>query len=354
MYKKKVAIITLHGYFNYGNRLQNYALVKTIQKMGHEVETLVVKSDYRQLSLLERILLKRAIRDYIKIPLRIITKLLYDKQLRIKGIKLERFSDNYLNEIFVELEELENFSNNYDYLVAGSDQIWNENAKMDFYFLYFSPKEKNISYAASIGNEVVSEEYRAYLKKMLRHFKAISVREQLAQDMILDLEEFMPILTLDPTLLLDNKEWNEIAEQSELPDKENYLLTYFLGDAPTKEIKRIAKDYNLNVVNLYNPKNSDYLSASVEDFLKLFSQASIVLTDSFHGTLFSLIYEKRFVVFPRGDMNSRLSSILSLIGLEDRFGDITIVNKEIDYRHIKSILLSKKMTSLDFLENNLN
>jgi len=349
----KVAIITLHGYFNYGNRLQNYALVKTIQKMGHEVETLVVKSDYRQMSLSERILLNRTIRDYIRIPARIITKLVYDKQLRIKGIKLESFSHKYLNEIFVEHKELENLSNNYDYFVAGSDQIWNENYKMDYYFLNFSPKDKNIAYAASIANEVISEEYRSYLKKMLRHFKAISVREKLAQDMILDLEEFKPILTLDPTLLLDYKGWNEIAKQSELQDKENYLLTYFLGDAPTKEIMRIAKDYNLNVFNLYNPKNIHYLSASLEDFLKLFSQASMVLTDSFHGTLFSLIYEKRFVVLPRGEMNSRLNSILNLVGLEDRFGDITIINKEIDYEHTKRILSSEKKNSLDFLDNNL-
>ena len=353
----KIAILTLHGYYNYGNRLQNYALVKTLQKMGYDVDTLVVKSYNEQPTFLEKISRKRKISDYIRIPRRLLNRFLdskYNQQINLKKKKLEQFSDKYLNEIFVDQVRLSFLSNQYDYFIAGSDQIWNENWTKDYYFLNFSPKEKNIVYAASIGNDHISDDYREHLKKMLKNFKAISVREVLAQEMISDLVEETPVWVLDPTLLLNYKEWNEIAEQSELEVNGSYLLTYFLGAAPSSEIKHLAKERGLNVVNLYNPKNKYYLSASVEDFLKLFSQASMVLTDSFHGTVFSLIYEKKFVVLPRGDMNTRLHSILNLFGLENRFADITIITKEIDYQFVKNSLKIQQKISLEWLENNLN
>lgn len=352
----KIAILTLHGYFNYGNRLQNYALVKTLQKMGHDVDTLVVKSDYQHPSFLKRISRKRNITDFLRIPRRLLHRFLdskFNQQINSKKKKLEQFSFKYLNEIFIDQDRLSILPKQYDYFIAGSDQIWNENWNKDYYFLNFSPKEKNISYAASIGNDHISDDYREHLKRMLKNFKAISVREMLAQEMISDLVEETPAWVLDPTLLLNYKEWNEIAEQSELEVNGSYLLTYFLGDAPSSEIKHLAKNHGLDIINLYNSKNNYYLSASVEDFLKLFSQASMVLTDSFHGTVFSLIYEKKFVVLPRGDMNSRLYSILNTIDLENRFGDLTIINQEIDYKSFRSILDSLKIASLDFLKNNL-
>jgi polysaccharide pyruvyl transferase WcaK-like protein len=353
----KIAVITLHGYFNYGNRLQNYALVKTLQKMGHDVDTLVVKSYIEQPTFLEKISRKRKISDYIRIPRRLLNRFLdskYNQQINLKKKKLEQFSDKYLNEIFVDQDRLSFLSNQYDYIIAGSDQIWNEKWTKDYYFLNFSPKEKNIAYAASIGNDHISDDYRESLKEKLRNFKSISVRETLAQEMISNLVEERPLCLLDPTLLLDRKEWNVIADQSEILVKGNYLLTYFLDEAPSNEIKFIAKERGINVVNLYNPKNKKYLSASVEDFLKLFSQASMVLTDSFHGTVFSLIYEKKFVVLPRCDMNTRLHSILNLFGLENRFADITVIDEEIDYQIIKKIIKTKQMSSLEFLFNNLN
>jgi hypothetical protein len=353
---KKIAVLTLHGYFNYGNRLQNYALVNSLQNMGYDVVSLVVKYDLRT-KLMDKRIFNREIDYYINLPKKIMLMLFdikYQSHSKIKETKLRRFSDEYLNEIFVDLETLENLREHYDYFIAGSDQIWNENFTKDYFYLDFSIKEKNIAYAASIGKDLISDDFKNYLVKKLKNFKAISVREQLGVEIISGLTEKNIKLVLDPTLLLYKNDWDLLAKNSKIGIEEKYLLTYFLGNAPYREIKKVSIEHNLKIVNLYNPKNAEYLSASIEDFLRLFSHASFILTDSFHGTIFSIIYEKKFVVLPREDMNSRIYSILNMFELEDRFNKISRINQEIDYANVKSILNLRRLDSLKFLLDNLD
>lgn len=355
--------LTLHGVSNHGNLLQNYALVKTLQQMGHEVNTIVVKNSLNNLvntkSLIKRIFKKRRVINYfliLKSFISVIETLKYRDNILLKNIKSEEFSLEYLNEVFIDEMELPNIIDNYDYFIAGSDQIWNENWTRDYYFLNFSPKGKNLAYAASIGNDTISNGFKKYLKDKLVNLNSISVREKFASEVIESIMGIKPQVVLDPTFLVSLEDWISVAKKSKITFNGNYLLTYFIGDAPLKEIRFFANKFNLKIVNLFNPtsfKNS-FLSSSVEDFLKLFSGADFVMTDSYHGTIFSILFKKRFVVTSKKDMNTRIHTILEIFNLEDRLDNIDSLIAEIDIDKINEILESMKKKVLSSWKKRLN
>lgn len=352
----KIGIVTLHGYFNYGNRLQNYALVNTLQKMNHEVDTIVLKTNkLGPPSLTERIFKKRSILDYLRIPERLISRVgnkKYLEFLEAKEIKLKRFSKEHLNEVFVDIVDLESMVLKYDYFIAGSDQIWHEGSK-SFYFLEFSPKEKNISYAASIGTDFLTTNHKKFILEKIHSIRHVSVREITAQNVIFDLVGYRPEIVLDPVFLLSQEQWNELASKSLLDVSKPYLVTYFLNKGSFKKVNIFAKKRGLVIINLYHPFNKIFTKSSVEDFVRLISNSSYIFTDSYHAMLFSIIFNKKFVVFSRGNMNTRFDTILTQLKLKDRYNQIDNIDKHINYEDVNRSIRILVEKSMKFLERSI-
>ena len=304
----KVGTITFHGSHNYGSMLQAYALQKYIHELlkDHDdpCENLII--NYR--SEVQKRIYKAPEPTDLKNLLKWLLYLPYRKQLKIQEEKFEAFITDHLSvtEEFSSETRLPEIASAFDLLIAGSDQIWNVRAR-DFDFTYLLPgcSSKKISYAVSLGP--LSIDWKQYntakLVNLLKSFSTISVRERKSLEMLHEIfsdnqAELMP----DPVFLLPAEEWREI--QSDMnPGK--YILFYCLE--PTPEQIRIAKMFsrtlNLPVVSTayrnkydyFNPFNKQY-DAGPCDFLSLVDHASLVLTSSFHGTAFSIIYNKPFFV----------------------------------------------------------
>lgn len=373
--KKKISVVTLIDYTNYGNRLQNYALKTYLTEMGYDVETLVIENDsvenkqsYRIISNLFKRNIFTNVNNLFTLHLpRMVqkakNKLNHDerrKEILDKRIKLfMSFSIENLNERRLKLSEFD--SSQYDYVVSGSDQVWNPGVYYDLsiYFLDFVEKGKRISYAASFGVSEVPENLQESYKDWLTDMNSISVREQAGAEIVHKLTgREVPVL-VDPTMLLRKEQWLELTRQENKKlESKKYLLTYFLGEQSKEtvdKIQNISKEYDLEIIHL-NDQAGDIYAADPADFIDYINSSSLFLTDSFHGVVFSIILRKKFVAFKRGKMNSRMNTILSKFGLEGRkASNISSIDElmTINYENVDSILESEKETSDQFLKDAL-
>lgn len=345
---RKIGIITITGLGNYGNRLQNYALQRVIEKSTScQCETLINKSS--------------RIKGYIK-------KILIPE--RKKMSEREQIFQQF-NEDFVHFSDIKinNFSKNhhikeYDCLVCGSDQIWNsdypENDKANFG--YFFPDIKVISYAASFGTEKIAESKKHRYAKYLKRMKAISVREDRGKELTEDLTGRNDVCVhIDPTLLLSAEEWHLLEKKPKQYKDEKYILKYFLGEKNSEinqKIEEYAKKHKLNIIDVIS-KDSPYYNIGPSEFLFLEKNADIIVTDSFHSCVFAMIYEKAFVVAERKEtgfqnMGSRIDTLLGKFHLENRRydgGDLDeIVQSPIDYSGVNKILEVERKTSFQYLK----
>lgn len=329
---KKVAVITFHRAHNFGSVLQTYALQKFVQRIGQENGTEI---DYTVIDLYTTVqenLYKvfkpwrnprNAVKNILTIP--------HAKALRIKHGKFTRFVNGRfrLTKRYISEEELKNDPPEADYYISGSDQIWNVRAK-DFssaYFLDFVRKGKKISYAASMGPLKINwADYDAEsCASALSEYAAVSVREQGSADNVAAISDVKSDIHVDPTLLLSVAEWRKVQSDANYHDGQ-YILLYCLE--PTKEqlamAKSVSKKLKLPIVVLrYNNKNDMFnhfvkkYDSGPEDFLAYIDHAALVLSSSFHGTAFSLIYHKPFYVF-NGMKDNRIASILMKTKMAER------------------------------------
>lgn len=340
---KKIGILTLNGNMNYGNRLQNYALEQTILKLGAEVDTIWLCSK------------KKLLEQYLK---RFVFKL--PKYKRNNNFFI--FSRNNIN---IKYYLNYKFSKNYDYFIVGSDQVWNPNFS-DFsedMFLEFSNREKNISYAASFGVNNIKNEYISMFRKGINNISHLSVREERGKDLIKELTNIEDVdVLIDPTMLLRCEEWDKISKKPKMLKSRKYILNYFLGNLSEKrkiEIDRIAREYDCNVINILDNKDPFY-ECGPSEFLYLEKNAFLICTDSFHSSVFAILYNTPFLVFDREDkeekMNSRIETLLSKFKLEDRKfnGEITEEILKCDYTETKQILEIEKEKSIKFLKESLD
>lgn len=365
----KTGIITMTTGQNYGNKLQNYALQKTIQDLHYEVDTLKHKraSDFFWRKICFQI--KKLIKKLIKRP--------YN---RIIIYRIKRFKDFINNNIVFSKETLSfnnypvGLSDKYDYFIVGSDQVWNAgfkviNEDLQNYLLQFARPEQRIAYAASFGTDSIASGYERYFKEELPKFKAISVREESGIKIVEECGA-KAIVVLDPTMLLRADEWNEIAKKPTYVDNEAFIVTYFLGgrdDELIAYIKRIAngrKVYNLEIETA--PESTidsiEVFATSPDEFVWLISNADCVLTDSFHATVFSILFHKPFCVFERKVINesykmgSRIATLLGTFHLE-RFRDVnrnfSVIPEKYETDELERILLIERKKSMNFLRSAL-
>lgn len=365
----KVGIITITTGANYGNRLQHFAVRTILEKLG--CETITISNAGNCPPLKEKIytsitgIIKRALKK---------SNYLYLNRRN----KFENFNDKYF-EFSKEVVRDKDFNcNNYDFLVCGSDQIWNLNFWFTrigyrYYFAEFAPKEKRIAYSASIGSENIPDECTADFIRLVQEMKAISAREENARDVIKTLTGRDVPVTVDPTLMLSKSEWLEIAKKPKYVKKnERFILTYFLGEYSSEVeayITTISQTYNFQVINLYNEyiepskiKNKDYFCTDPSEFIWLISNCELVMTDSFHGCVFSMIMDKPFRCFKRQDsaedMSSRMDTLFKKFNVSDWcIGDI---NEDIehvfykDYSGFESTLKKEQDFAYDYLKGALD
>lgn len=345
---------------NYGNQLQNYAVIKCLQNLGIEhVETLFnVDGGEHYASI------KRNIKNRISSILKIGNYL--DKKKEAKFFSFGKKYLNYTNPFTGSID-----SEKYDYYICGSDQIWNlnfpcNNIHYDYIFMKFAPKEKCVSFSASIGTSSLSHDQEKILKEGVLHFKSVSVREEKGADLIKEISGMETQVLLDPTMLIDRSEWDLIMKKPQ-NIQENYLLCYFLGHIATdtkNKIENWAKLYNLSVVWLNSELGDDVSkSAGPREFIYYFKHAKLVCTDSFHGTVFSILYHTPFVVFERQElvvkesekMNSRLETLLEKFNLEARNNKSVDKNViEMSFDGCEEVLCYEREKAYKYLEKALD
>lgn len=332
----KIANLTLDGYFNYGNVLQRYAVCNLLMGLGAEVESLWFRPQVKFLPYLQSHYpwMKDSWdwKTWVKLGInwKGITGNLFSGQnawesARNAGIK--SFVDRYIPMRYdVDFAKV---ADEYDYFVVGSDQVWNPNGDIDFSypFLKFSSPSKRISYAASIASPEIPVKKKDVFIDGINGMKAISVREQAGADLIQQLTGRRVQVVADPTMLVTAEDWRSIARKpSWLKGDEQLLVTYFLGKRPDSVIESIARENGLQIVNMLDERVFEHYAIAPEEWLWLIDHARFMYTDSFHGTVFSILFRTPFVVTERVDagcaskMTSRIDTLLAKFDLSDRRG----------------------------------
>lgn len=372
----KVGLITYYG-DNCGACLQAHALQNVINELGHNCDIINYNGvkDFPKPPMSTRIKNIKGPKDlFIKAYLKLskkentTSKGVYDKFRREKM----RFSDEYYDSF----NTLSLNPPNYDAFVCGSDQIWNptfrQNTNNRAYYLDFVPSgKKRISYAPSIGTTNIPQECKVEMSELLNKIDYLSVREQEGSEVIKSVAELDAEVVLDPTLLLTRKYWDKIHSDVRIEGK--YILTYLFGEMEYEYefIKHMSQKLGVKVVAI--PRNRKDLMSNHElvydvgpaEFVNLIKNAEMVITDSFHATVFSLIFNTPFYSLLRNEIDhkysmcSRLYSILNLVGLESRIITPSVkINEikghfDIDFIDVDKKLEKERSRCIEFLKNAL-
>lgn len=339
---KHIAIVTIES-FNFGNRLQNFALQQTLRSLGYSIKTL------------HRIKHSNGIKDKMKHALQYI--------LQTKGSKFRKFDSNieYSSVIIGGDDYPQDLSEQFDYFIAGSDQVWNPHYNFVGIsdLLAFAKPEQRISYAASFGVNMIPVEKKDVYADNLSQFKALSVREKRGAEIIKELTGRDAQVVLDPTMLLTSEQWSKVERKSKFTPKKKYALVYSLGEK--------SRDF-MNSINYYRKEldifdirsvlnNGREIPVGPAEFLYLIHHAELILTDSFHASVFSILFHKRFITFKRSgiDMSSRIVSLANTIGAEDKLdsGNNLDCSVGLDYVMVDQLIEGERKKSIDFLKKAL-
>ena len=377
---KKVGLITYYG-DNYGGVLQAYALQRLVKEQHFECE-LISNEFLGRKSRVQKLKNKMSnLLSAVKHPTDYRAKRevyhQYASDRKIKAAKFEAFRKAHLNIQNTGYDSYRQYVDNppqYDIYLCGSDQIWNPNLYCDkgFYFAGFAPENAlKIAYASSIGVSSVTKKQAAFMAPLLNRLDVVSTREQKGADIINAISDKQARVVLDPTLLLNADDWSEVAAPRLF--EEPYIFCYLFGERDYIEtVKKTVKELTgMKFVCIpFVPRELDsddekIFDAGPAEFISLIRNASLVLTDSFHATAFSINLKTPFISlcrFNKSDkkgMNDRLVTILNTVGLSDRLVDADdAVTAEflydIDFEKACSLLDEKRQTDRRFLTDALH
>ncbi len=365
----KIGIITFHCVTNYGGVLQAIALCNKLKEMGHDAKII----DYRPAFKTNRYNPWKVYRKSMKHMFYEICAIPYKA---VKNQRFKTFNKEYMEttrESFFTSQEIYKAPPKFDVYITGSDQVWNPQltgGKVDnVYYLGFAPEgAKKISYAASFGSTKIDKRFWDEIASNIRKIDHVSVRESDGQRYIKEIVGIEAEQVLDPVFLMDKSEWNKFTEDTK-SDTKPYLLLYAFGDDNllNKTAKMVAKTMNLRVIIVGKPLtgNNNYdqelHSCSPAKLLELYKNATAVCTNSFHGTAFSIVYEKPFLVIPSTSRNERIDSLLKTLGLSSQmvsnFSQLEEISVEgalkYDMNKVSSLLNEERKKSLTFLQKAL-
>lgn len=354
--KMKVGIVTFQHANNYGALLQSYALQRSVKKLGCECEIIAYSSSYIEKPYRLSHLKNKGIMNYM---IGVIGHICYLPRKRLCN-KFRRYM-SYSER--VDEHNVGKLNEQYDLFIAGSDQVWNyklAGGDMNFFLAFVSDDRKKNSYAASIGLDDIEPSMREVYRQNLATFAHISVREIRAQEILKQLGDIESQVVLDPTLLLDEEEWEAIAREP--MKKEEYILAYQLGVSGrfTKYVRTLAKEKRMKVKYIPFPLGGVcasrwMLTIGPAEWVGLFKNASYVVTDSFHGAVFSALFQRQFVIEVNEKnkaVGGRLYEFMRRFGLEDRMLNRRrniLIDEKIDYSKVKLLVKKARKESLDYL-----
>ncbi len=371
----KIGIITFHRTKNYGGILQAYALLKSIKDLGLKVEIIDYWPSYRDdfnPNFLQEI--KRGgFKKKIKVVLR---HLITRKRKSKRNSKINYFLKDYFKiEGKPKYISGEMIPGNYDLCFYGSDQIWRkyklkslEGFDETYFGKYPLNCEKKITYAASMGQIEINDSDKIAIKNLLVNFDCIAVRETELKNKLEEDFNLKSHLVCDPTFLLSKHDWLKTAnldKQKKRLCKKKYVLYYNItkSDIGLKIAKQLSKDYNLQIIEMPQPplmhisgsKNAG--TAGVQDFLNFIYYAEYVVSSSFHGVAFSILFEKQFFAVGMQHNSNRAITALKVLNLENRFIRTIDQFKQsdtINYNLVEELLNKYREESLNYLKSSLN
>lgn len=365
---KKIAIITIYGNTNFGNKLQNYAVQRYFEQMGFEVVTLPCS---------EQLCPSHSIKMFVRrVAHRCLQSLGFEKdrikrQLRLKKRQeyIKGFSDWY-----IKLGPDIGYSRingklDMDYFVTGSDQVWHyakrDKKALEYFFLPFATPAQRLTIAPSFAFDKVPKKYYRIYKKGLDGFQFLSVREEQGTEIIKKLTGKDATVLLDPTMLIDTSEWLKILKKLSQYVDDKYIFVYALGGF-NEEVKaktcKLADNLGLKAIDIMDIDSDYYIHTRPNEFLYWIHNARLVVTDSFHASVFSILFERPFVVTERSDlkgMGSRLDTLFNKFGIAGRYfdelkegfdnaGEIRERLFAVDYSNVPEVLESERKKAEEF------
>ena len=384
--KKKIGCVIAYrkGHNNYGTSLQGYAMLKKIGQLGYEVEVIAY---IKQLSFWQKMkFVINAIRvgEGRNIVERLTAKRIMEKHpsyaagIATRTRAVDAYKAKKLLPLFREFrgyEALHKGSLSYDAVVVGSDQVWTPMSLPNRFFnlLFVDDSVRKVAYASSFGVSVIPAFQRKATGAYLDRFYRIGVREQRGKEIVEELSRQKATVVADPTLLLSREEWEEEIADARPQETVPYIFCYFLGtnQEARQAANRLKERIGYKIVTIRHM--DEYVSedelfgdeapyeVDPNDFVKYISRAAYVCTDSFHCTVFSIIFHRQFMTFYRfaesskTGRNSRINSLFSLLGLQERLydGRIETIDYYIDYETVDGRLDELRHLSIEFLENSL-
>lgn len=385
MSEKKIGVCACYDQKNYGSMLQVLATVIKINELGY---------DYEIIRYSRKLTLNLLLRSLSRIPERMKFKAEQNRKRKkfasIEGLTqkvqqrndcFKTFSENHfrkLSPVYDTYSDLRKAASHYGAILVGSDQLWRpEGYTTGFYNLMFVPDNvPKIAYATSFGVSQIPENKKKIAKQFLSRMDYISVRELRASEMIKELIGRDVPTVVDPTLLFTGEEWNNIIPLKKIID-EKYIFCYLLGSNPqhrewVNELKKCT-GYKIVTIPFLDEfvegdiafGDNQIFDAGPAEFVNLIRNAEYVCTDSFHGSVFSILNQKQFVTFnrfsdeSRNSRNSRIDSLLTQTGLRSRRmtevgQDICdVIDAKIDYEMVEKKLAKMRNESVDYLRNAL-
>ena len=382
MRKSKIGCVIAYtkGHNNYGTSLQGYAMLKKIQQLGYEVE--VIKY-IKRLSTWQKIkFVVNALRagEWKNIQHRLTSKQMLKKYpvyaagIAERTTAVNAYKQKKLIPLFHEYigyDALHKGSLNYAAVVVGSDQVWTPMSLPNKFFnlLFVSDSVRKVAYASSFGVSEIPSFQRKATGAYLDRFYKIGVREQRGKEIVEELSHQKATVVADPTMLLSREEWEQEIADAHTTTEELYIFCYFLGtnQEARKAAKELKEKTGYKIITIrhmdeYVPEDELFgdeapYNVDPNDFVKYISRAAYVCTDSFHCTVFSILFHRQFMTFYRfaegskTGRNSRINSLFDLYELQERLykGDINKITNPIDYNSVDEKLSELRKESIYFL-----
>lgn len=386
MIKSKLALVTCYFQPNYGSQLQAYATQLLFDKLGLENETICIdglrgeinNAKYRYF--LSKIFDKNTVADKMATVRKLIAKKTKGKEfvrnLQLRADMFKRFEQDMfrISKYYKSKAELAENAYSYNAFVVGSDQLWlPSNIEADYYTLNFVPDDVcKMAFATSFGVSELPKRQAQKASEFLKRIDYVSVRERSGQKLVKKLSGRDVPVVCDPTLMFTAEDWNQTISQKRI-FREPYLFCYFLGNNPEQRewVKKVKKETGFKIVQLQHcdeyiksdenfPDEAPY-NIGPKEFLQLIRDAEYVFTDSFHCSVFSMLFAKKFFIFRRYNndsivsTNGRIYSLLSLVHLDDRLlrghEDVKCeLSKGIDYELVHYELEKLRSFSYDWVK----
>lgn len=362
MDKIRIGIITFHCSYNYGSVLQAYALQNYLLAIGYDVKIIdyILKSDFEQYRLWR-------INNYAEYPKSFLSDIYYYLRNCRRKKNFDFFSKTYLNKTnkrYFDNDDMSNLNKEFDVFICGSDQIWNLDCTKGIipaYFLSFVKVDKlKISYAPSLAHLSFDVYYENELKTLIESLDYISVREESTIPYLRRITQKDIVNVLDPTLLLNVEGYFDIVKEKSMKNRYIFLYVLEANREIIKYCRELASEKGLQIVYISKKNIKEFKEAinaygiSPGEFLGFIKHSEYIVTNSFHATVFSILFKKRFITFTTKKSSSRMVDFLRSLGIENRiFSSQNEITNEIDYDLVYKKLNRLRSKSIKFLDDAL-